>query len=130
MYMEQGGLTLPSHSYYINSDAASKEKVKALHTLVSTVLRLLGHADDESEAAAESVVQVETEIAKIFLSHAQERKANSLPPLSFKQVAKGMSTHTHTHTHTHSDTHTHTHTHTLSNRWPRACLHTHTLLVM
>ena len=84
--MEQGGLTLPSHSYYINSDAASKEKVQALHTLVSTVLRLLGHADDESEAAAESVVQVETEIAKIFLSHAQERKANSLPPLSFKQV--------------------------------------------
>jgi putative endopeptidase len=86
MYMEQGGLTLPSHSYYINSDAASKEKVQALHTLVSTVLRLLGHADDESEAAAASVVQVETEIAKIFLSHAQERKANSLPPLSFKQV--------------------------------------------
>ena len=92
MYMEQGGLTLPSHTYYINSDPPSKAKVKALHTLVSTVLRLLGHAADESEAAAASVVQVETDIAKLFLSHADERKANSLPPLSFKQVAQGMST--------------------------------------
>ena len=59
---------------------------------MSTVLRLLGHAADESEAAAASVVQVETDIAKLFLSHADERKANSLPPLSFKQVAQGMST--------------------------------------
>ena len=134
MYMEQGGLTLPSHSYYINSDAASKEKVKALHTLVSTVLRLLGHADDESEAAAASVVQVETEIAKIFLSHAQERKANSLPPLSFKQVAKGMSTHTHTHTHRHIHAHTHTrararahtHTHTHTHTFRHTHTHTHT----
>ena len=34
---------------------------------------------------------METAIAKIFLSHEQERAANSLPPLSFSQVAAGMS---------------------------------------
>jgi hypothetical protein len=35
MYMEQGGLTLPSHTYYLNSDAVSKAKVAAFHTLVA-----------------------------------------------------------------------------------------------
>lgn len=92
MYMEQGGLTLPSHTYYLNSNAVSKAKVAALHTLVSSVFALLGHEHNECEAAAAAVVKIETEIAQLFLSHAEERTANSLPPLSFKQVAKGMST--------------------------------------
>jgi hypothetical protein len=44
MYMEQGGLTLPSHTYYLNADAASKAKVQALHTLVKSVFALLGES--------------------------------------------------------------------------------------
>ena len=92
MYMEQGGLTLPSHTYYINTDAESKAKTRALHTLVSRVFALLGHSADESEQAAAGVLEAETEIARLFLSHAAERAANSLPPLSFQEVSKGMVT--------------------------------------
>lgn len=89
--MEQGGLTLPSHTYYLKADGASKAKVRALHTMVSNVFALLGHEEAECKSAADGVVLVETEIAKMFLSHEQERDANSLPPLSFQQVAAGMS---------------------------------------
>ena len=92
MYMEQGGLTLPSHGYYSSTDPESQAKVRALHTFVARVFTLLGHEHDEAEEAAASVVEVETALSKLFLTHAQEREANSLPPLSFKQVAKGMAT--------------------------------------
>ena len=59
MYMEQGGLTLPSHRYYIENDAESKAKVQALHHMVSRVFSLLGHEKDECEDAAASVVKVQ-----------------------------------------------------------------------
>ena len=56
--MEQGGLTLPSHTYYLDTDPASKAKVRALHQLVSGVLALLGHEEEECTAAADRVVEV------------------------------------------------------------------------
>ena len=65
--------------------------VSASGESLNNIIRASGHEPDECEAAAAGVVQVETAIANIFLSHEQERAANSLPPLSFSQVAAGMS---------------------------------------
>eukprot|EP00960_Hanusia_phi_P015989 471276-Hanusia_phi.AAC.2 len=88
MYLQQGGLTLADHTFYLLG--GHREKREALKAFAREVFVLLGYSQEESRGAAESILEVEVEIAGMFLSHAQERRANSLPPLSFGQVAKGM----------------------------------------
>ncbi|KAJ1480896.1 hypothetical protein T484DRAFT_1900312 [Baffinella frigidus] len=89
MYLEQGGLTLPDTTAYLMESKA--EQPLALAGLVARVMELAGTSPAAAAQKAASVVAVERALAEMHLTHADERKANSLPPLSISQVAAGMS---------------------------------------
>ncbi|MDP4292057.1 MAG: M13 family metallopeptidase, partial [Bacteroidota bacterium] len=60
----QGGLGLPDRDYYISDEARSKEiRVEYLKHLVRTFV-LMGQSEAEAEKSAETVMNIETELAK------------------------------------------------------------------
>mmetsp|Transcript_27753 Transcript_27753/g.65403 ORF Transcript_27753/g.65403 Transcript_27753/m.65403 type:complete len:736 (-) Transcript_27753:619-2826(-) len=89
LYLEQGGLTLPHYRYYLPH--SNSTYVASLKKLVQKVMGLLGFSARDAARAAKSVIEIETHLATFHLSSAQEETVNSLPPLSFHQVATGMS---------------------------------------
>jgi predicted metalloendopeptidase len=88
LYLEQGGLTLQdARAYLVPGEAAQP---RALAALAARVFALAGTPAADAAARAARVVEVETALAQMHLSHAAERAARSLPPLSVAQVAAGM----------------------------------------
>jgi putative endopeptidase len=69
IYITQGGLILPGPEYY--TDPSFKDLKAAYESAVITMLRRIGWADPERHA--QQIVDLETEIAKVSLTHAQQR---------------------------------------------------------
>jgi putative endopeptidase len=65
-YVYQGGLSLPDREYYLaDSFAAQRE---AFRSHVGRVFRLAGVSDTEADAAATTVLEIETELARVSRS--------------------------------------------------------------
>jgi predicted metalloendopeptidase len=66
--LRQGGLGLPNRDYYLNDDEKSKA-IRAQYLLhVSKTLQLLGEDPAAADAGAQSVLKLETELARASLS--------------------------------------------------------------
>ncbi|MGA2244736.1 MAG: M13 family metallopeptidase [Verrucomicrobiota bacterium] len=60
--LEQGGLSLPDRDYYLKDTFA--EKLKKFHDHVAKMFTLLGEASSDAAAHADTVIALETELAK------------------------------------------------------------------
>ncbi|MGD1149459.1 MAG: M13 family metallopeptidase [Thermoanaerobaculaceae bacterium] len=69
----QGGLGLPDRDYYLNDDVRSKEIREKYTAHVAAMLGLLGDSASLAKAEAETVVALETELAKISLTRVERR---------------------------------------------------------
>ena len=75
---DQGGLGLPDRDYYTKEDAKSVELRKAYLAHVQKMFELLGDKTDAAAAEAQTVMRVETALAKGSMTRVERRDPKSL----------------------------------------------------
>ncbi len=71
--VDQGGLGLPDRDYYLKTDAKSAELRQAYVVHIKKMLELLGDAPSVAANAAQSVLRIETALAKGSLTQVERR---------------------------------------------------------
>ncbi|MDF7812578.1 M13 family metallopeptidase [Hymenobacter sp. YC55] len=64
LYISQGGITMPDRDYYLKDDARSKAVRAAYVTYLTNLFKLLGDNEATAKKGAETVVRLETRLAK------------------------------------------------------------------
>ena len=77
-FASAGGLGLPDRDYYTNTDAKSQEIRARYLEHVAAMFALLGGAPDRAKADAQTVMDIETALAKASLTRVQKRDPYSL----------------------------------------------------
>jgi putative endopeptidase len=75
---DQGGLGLPDRDYYLKDDAKSVELRKAYVAHVQKMFELLGDRPDLAAAEAQTVMRIETALAKGSMTRVERRDPKSL----------------------------------------------------
>ncbi|HXJ86290.1 MAG TPA: M13 family metallopeptidase [Candidatus Binatia bacterium] len=75
---DQGGLGLPDRDYYLKTDAKSEELRKAYLAHVQKMFELLGDKSDVAAAEAQTVMRIETNLAKGSLTRVERRDPKNL----------------------------------------------------
>ena len=72
-YIDQGGLTLPDRDYYIKDDAKQVEMRKHLVDYITEVFTLAGQSPAKAADSAQTVLRVETALAKAQMDRTLRR---------------------------------------------------------
>jgi len=75
---DQGGLGLPDRDYYLKEDAKSQELRKAYLAHVQKMFELLGDAPESAATDAQTVMRIETGLAKGSMTRVERRDPKSL----------------------------------------------------
>jgi putative endopeptidase len=75
---DQGGLGLPDRDYYIKTDVKSEEMRKAYLAHVQKMFELLGDKSDTAAAEAQTVMRIETALAKGSMTRVERRDPKAL----------------------------------------------------
>src|SRR6201993_2466526 len=75
---DQGGLGLPDRDYYLKTDAKSEELRKAYLTHVQKMFELLGDSADRAAGEAQTVMRIETALAKGSMTRVDRRDPKKL----------------------------------------------------
>jgi len=85
----QGGLGLPDRDDYLNEDAKSKEKRERYAGYVTRLLELAGASPDLAKRDAETILRIETALARAHLSRVEMRDPkNRDNPMSVEELGK------------------------------------------
>jgi len=85
--IDQGGLGLPDRDYYLKDDAKSQELRKAYVAHVQKMFELLGDKPDVAVAEAQTVMRIETALAKGQMTRVERRDPKAL---DHKMTAKEL----------------------------------------
>jgi putative endopeptidase len=72
-FASAGGLGLPDRDYYVNPDARSQEIRAKYLEHVAAMMQLLGESPDAARASAQTVMAIETALAKATLTRVDRR---------------------------------------------------------
>jgi putative endopeptidase len=72
-YIDQGGLTLPDRDYYIKDDPKMKDMRQHLVEYVTQVFTLAGQTPQQAADSAQSVLRIETALAKASMDRTARR---------------------------------------------------------
>jgi putative endopeptidase len=72
-YIDQGGLSLPDRDYYIKDDARMTEMRKHLVEYVTQVFILVGQSPQQAAESAQTVLRIETALAKASMDRTVRR---------------------------------------------------------
>jgi putative endopeptidase len=72
-YLDQGGLSLPDRDYYIKDDPKNAELRKQLVAYATTVFTLTGQSAQQADASAQTVLRIETALAKASMDRTSRR---------------------------------------------------------
>ncbi len=72
-YIDQGGLTLPDRDYYIKDDAHMVEIRQHFKDYATQVFTLSGQSPEQAKSSAETVLRIETELAKAAMDRTARR---------------------------------------------------------
>jgi endothelin-converting enzyme/putative endopeptidase len=75
---DQGGLGLPDRDYYLKTDAKSEDLRKAYLAHVQKIFELLGDAPATAATEAQTVMRIETDLAKGSLTRVERRDPKNL----------------------------------------------------
>jgi len=75
---DQGGLGLPDRDYYLKTDAKSEELRKQYVAHVQKMFELLGDKPDAAAAEAQTVMRIETALAKGSMTRVERRDPKAL----------------------------------------------------
>jgi len=76
--IDQGGLSLPDRDYYLKTDTKSVERRQKFIEHVARMLVLVGESPSEAKTDADSVLAIETELAKASLDRTARRDPKNL----------------------------------------------------
>ena len=76
--VDQGGLGLPDRDYYLKTDAKSEEMRKAYVAHVQKMFELLGDKPEAATAEAQTVMRIETALAKGSMTRVERRDPKNL----------------------------------------------------
>ncbi|HEU4409004.1 MAG TPA: M13 family metallopeptidase [Polyangiaceae bacterium] len=76
--LDQGGLGLPDRDYYVNDDAKSKDIRAKYAEHVARVFALAGKKPAEAKKAADDVMALETELAKVSKTRVERRDPSGM----------------------------------------------------
>lgn len=92
---DQGGLGMPDRDYYTRDDAHSKELREAYVKHVAKMLELSGDASDKATAEANTVMNIETALAKASRTKVElrdpEKNYNKLSMTQMQELTPGWS---------------------------------------
>jgi putative endopeptidase len=74
----QGGLGLPDRDYYLKEDNKFKQIREAYVHHISKMFELLGDTPDKAKVAADRIMKLETQMAKVSMSQIQQRDPNAV----------------------------------------------------
>jgi putative endopeptidase len=77
-FAEAGGLGLPDRDYYTKDDAKSQEIRQKYLVHVQNMLKLLGDSPDVAKDEAQTIMRIETALAKSQLTRVQQRDPHNL----------------------------------------------------
>jgi putative endopeptidase len=77
-FAEAGGLGLPDRDYYTKDDAKSQEIRRKYLVHVQNMLKLLGDSPDVAKTESQTILQIETALAKSQLTRVQQRDPHNL----------------------------------------------------
>lgn len=87
VYATQGGLGLPDRDYYLRTDAESQKLREQYLEHVAKMLQLIGDNEADAKTAAQSIMAIETRLAKVSLTRVERRDPKSdYNPISVKQA--------------------------------------------
>ena len=89
--VDQGGLGLPDRDYYIKTDAKSVELRQAYVDHVQKMLELVGDAPDLAASEAQTVLRIETALAKGSLTQVERRDPKLLYHKMMRRDLEGLS---------------------------------------
>jgi putative endopeptidase len=72
-YIDQGGLSLPDRDYYIKDDPKQVEMRKHFVEYVTQIFTLAGQSREQAGASAQTVLRIETGLAKASMDRTQRR---------------------------------------------------------
>src|SRR5262249_8995571 len=81
-----GGLGLPDRDYYTKTDAKSEEIRKKYLAHIQNMLQLLGDSPDVARNEADTIMRIETSLAKASLTRVQPPH----PPHPFHQIDRNV----------------------------------------
>jgi len=73
IYLAQSGLSLPDRDYYLNDDEESKRVRVEYRKHVLAMFKLLGRSPKECGIAVESIMNIETDLAKHSMTKVEQR---------------------------------------------------------
>jgi putative endopeptidase len=76
--VDQGGLGLPDRDYYLKEDAKSKQTRERYVEHIQKVFELLGDSSDAAKKNAETIMRMETALAKASLTRVERRDPHKL----------------------------------------------------
>ena len=88
--IDQGGLSLPDRDYYLKDDPKMADARKHLTEYIAQVFTLAGHNQQESADAAQTVLRIETALAKASMDRTQRRDPKNRDHKMSKQDAVAM----------------------------------------
>jgi predicted metalloendopeptidase len=74
----QGGLGMPERDYYLDSSPKMTELRGKYETHVAATLKLSGMKDDKAAAAAKRILEIETDIAKAWMTKEDRREPKKI----------------------------------------------------
>ena len=89
--VDQGGIALPDRDYYFKDDPKSQEIRKQYLAHVQRMLQLLGDKPGETAAEAQTVMRIETALAKASLTRVERRDPNKLYHKMTRQELQALS---------------------------------------
>lgn len=95
-YIDQGGLGLPEKDYYLRDDAKSKETRAQYVAHLANMLKLLGESQQQAEAHAKKIMELETALAKSSAGVVERRDPEKIYHMmtltEFSKLAPGIET--------------------------------------
>ena len=77
-FADAGGLGLPDRDYYTKTDAKSEDIRQKYVAHVARMMQLLGDSPDAAKAEADSIMKIETDLAKASLTRVEKREPHNL----------------------------------------------------
>lgn len=89
-YVDQGGLTLPDRNYYVTDDARMVEMRKSLTEYATSLFALAGQSPQQATASAQTVLRIETALAKASMDRTLRRDPKNRDHLMTRDAAVSL----------------------------------------
>jgi putative endopeptidase len=89
--VDQSGLGMPDRDFYLRDDEKSEELRAAYVAHVARTLELLGDSPQAAKAAADAVMALETELARVSLERAKRREPENIFHKMSKEELQALS---------------------------------------